>query len=216
MWQRAVHSYVISASLTEVSPVWASVSGYYSSHYSVRALAHLLGRFQLFKAGKIARIDLVEKKTVCVFDPKGANDREHKFYWRIVKQSVAFSTDPLFTINPSNIEPSDVAHRDRANYADHIGSFPIFRPLNEAQLRERTNRISQITFIAPPIPRAGKYPDLVNVQVMAYHRLIRIRSIMDEALGNKNRYWNGKRVPGWAQILSFQLAQQGGLSSLSN
>src|SRR6266852_6828124 len=36
MWLRAVHSFLISASLTNVSPTWAAVAGYYSSHYSVR------------------------------------------------------------------------------------------------------------------------------------------------------------------------------------
>src|SRR5579863_10259984 len=36
MWLRAVHSFVISTSLTEASPLWSSVAGYYSSHYSVR------------------------------------------------------------------------------------------------------------------------------------------------------------------------------------
>lgn len=49
MWHRSIHSFLISASLTKSSPIWASVSGYYSSHYSVRAFAHLLGHFQLFK-----------------------------------------------------------------------------------------------------------------------------------------------------------------------
>src|SRR6516162_3242045 len=41
MWLRGIHSFLISASLTEASPIWASVAGYYSSHYSVRAFAHL-------------------------------------------------------------------------------------------------------------------------------------------------------------------------------
>src|ERR1700689_2464917 len=40
IWMRAVHNFLVSASLTNVSPIWASVAGYYSSHYSVRALAH--------------------------------------------------------------------------------------------------------------------------------------------------------------------------------
>ena len=34
MWLRAVHSF-ISASLTGISDIWASVAGYYSSHYWV-------------------------------------------------------------------------------------------------------------------------------------------------------------------------------------
>src|SRR5258707_1288637 len=42
IWLRSVHSFLVSASLTETSPMWASVVGYYASHYSVRGLAHLL------------------------------------------------------------------------------------------------------------------------------------------------------------------------------
>ena len=34
-WMRAVHSFLISTALTDGSPIWASVTGYYSSHYSV-------------------------------------------------------------------------------------------------------------------------------------------------------------------------------------
>src|SRR5258708_15661734 len=34
MWMRAVHAFLVSSSLTDVSPVWASVAGYYSSHYA--------------------------------------------------------------------------------------------------------------------------------------------------------------------------------------
>src|ERR1700757_803400 len=41
MWLGAVHSLLISASLTNASPIWASVTGYYASHYAVRGLAHL-------------------------------------------------------------------------------------------------------------------------------------------------------------------------------
>ena len=37
MWLRAVHSFLISVSLTKASPIWSSVAGYYSSHYSIRA-----------------------------------------------------------------------------------------------------------------------------------------------------------------------------------
>ncbi len=48
IWLRSIHSFLVSASLTEASPIWSSVSGYYSSHYAVRGLAHLLGYFQLY------------------------------------------------------------------------------------------------------------------------------------------------------------------------
>ena len=49
MWLRGIHSFLISAASTRVSPVWASISGYYASHYTIRAFAHLLGYFQLYR-----------------------------------------------------------------------------------------------------------------------------------------------------------------------
>jgi hypothetical protein len=58
IWLRSVHSFLISASLTEISPIWSSVSGYYSSHYAVRGLAHLLGYFQLFRRKRLAKLSL--------------------------------------------------------------------------------------------------------------------------------------------------------------
>src|ERR1039458_6145004 len=58
-WMRSVHSFLVSAALTDVSPIWASVAGYYSSHYSVRAIAHVLGFFQLFTAKQTVQLELV-------------------------------------------------------------------------------------------------------------------------------------------------------------
>src|SRR5467141_2465107 len=111
MWMRAVHSFLISASLTSVSPIWASVAGYYSSHYSVRALAHLLGSFRLFTGKRLVRLQFRTGGHVCSFDPKAG--REHEIYWTIVKADQHFSTDPFFTQgNP------EVAHRDWAQYID--------------------------------------------------------------------------------------------------
>ncbi len=216
IWQRAVHSYLISASLTEASPLWASVSGYYSSHYSVRAMAHLLGCFHLYSKKKIARLKTGVQRHVCIFDKKSGDDREHKAYWKLVKESGPFKGDPLFTFNESNTEPSDVAHRDRANYADHIGSFPNFKPLNESNLKARLKQISQIKFDVPPIPKRSKYPDINAVQVVAYHRLVKFRTALDEVLATRNPFWNRHRNPTWAGVINFQLAEQGGISAFAN
>src|SRR2546426_2507216 len=160
IWMRGVHSFLISASLTNVSPIWASVAGYYSSHYAVRALAHLLGFFQLFTRKRIVHLELQGGRYVCSFDPKTAGDREHRVYWRIVKKDRHFAADPFFTENNSVIDESDVAHRDRANYADHLPQFPVFRPLDAIALKTRIDRISEIEFSSPPIPRVSRYPDI--------------------------------------------------------
>lgn len=206
MWQRAVHSFLISASLTGTSPLWAAVSGYYSSHYSIRALAHLLGYFQLFRAKSIVRLVVRGGRQTCEYEAKKGDDREHKFYWRTVKADPLFAADSLFTVNDPGIDVSDVAHRDRANYADHLTTFRQFRPLNLAELGSRIDFVSKIEFSTPPIPRVSKCPDVDNTQVIAYHRLIAFRRIVDEILGGRNRFWNVQRDPVWGKdMLNYQL-----------
>ena len=214
IWMRAVHSFLVSASLTDVSPIWASVAGYYSSHYSVRALAHLLGFFQLFDRKRIVRLELHGGRYVCHFEPKNAGDREHRVYWKIVKGDQHFVTDPFFTENKSSDDESDVAHRDRANYADHLPQFPVFRPLDAAALKYRVNRISELEFASPPIPRASRYPDLESVQIIAYHRIVRFRDLVDSVVDDGNRFWNVHRNPSWASnFIDFQLTEEQTLRS---
>ena len=201
MWMRAVHSFLISASLTSVSPIWASVAGYYSSHYSVRALAHLLGSFRLFTVRRLVRLQLQTGRYVCTFDPK--TGREHQIYWMIVKDDQHFRTDPFFTQgNP------EVAHRDWAQYTDHLPQFPPFKPLDKEALRVRIDRISDIAFDAPPIPQVDKYPDVESVQVIAYHRLVRFRAFVDAILGGDNAFWKVHRNPTWAiEFMDFQITE---------
>jgi hypothetical protein len=212
MWLRAVHSFLISTSLTDVSPIWASVSGYYSSHYSVRALAHLLGYFQLFGRKQIVRLELENGRYICTFDAKKASDREHRVYWRIVKRDRHFASDPYFTENcptPSSSDGCDVDHRDRASYADHLPQLPVFRPLDGIAIRERVGTIAQMEVSAPPIPSASRFPEVKSVQIVAYHRLIRFRSLVDTVIGDANRFWKVYREPAWARTyMNFELTQE--------
>ena len=61
---------------------------------------------------------------------------------------------------------------------------------------------------APPLPRISKFPDLEFVQVVAYHRLVTFRKLLDEVLGGKNRFWNVHRKPPFAiKFIDFQLAE---------
>lgn len=206
MWMRAVHSFLISASLTDVSPIWASVTGYYSSHYAVRGIAHLLGFFQLFKARRVVRLQWQGGRYVCSFTPKKTQDREHKLYWQVVKTDKHFASDPFFCSYNPGIDDSDVRHRDWANYADHLPQLPVFRPLNAEALKNRIDRISEIEFASPPIPRLTRYPDIASVQTIAYHRLVRFRELVDTVLGNGNRFWSVHRDPTWArEFMDFQL-----------
>ncbi len=217
IWMRAVHSFLVSASLTGASPIWASSCGYYSSHYSVRALAHLLGYFQLYKRKRIVRLELHGGKYVCWFDPKQIHDREHRFYWKIVKRDQHFAADPLFSDNNPEDDISDVGHRDRANYADHVGQLAKFRALDVETLKRRVQFISEIMFTSPPIPRRSHFPDVEAVQVVAYQRVVRFRQFLDAILGGSNRFWSFHRNPSWADgMIDFQLSEQGTLGSLYN
>jgi hypothetical protein len=220
MWLRAVHSFLISASLTKASPIWSAVSGYYASHYCVRALAHLLGHFQSFRVGKIAQLEFHDKRGKCSFRTKEARDREHKFYWKLVKGNPNFSADPLFR---NNVEETDsvlpeVKHRDLANYCDHLSSYlPKFIPLNEEILKNRIAIIESMYFDAPPSPQKSKFPDVESVQILAYHRIVRFRDVVNEVLGDSNRFWKVHRNPAWtAGFTNFQLAEQGGIGSISS
>jgi hypothetical protein len=218
-WLRSVHTFLISSSLTVASPMWAIVTGYYSSHYAVRALAHLLGYFLLFGRKRCVRIQLDGGRFTCSFDAKGASNREHKVYWAWVKHDTHFAFDPWFTLNPpineanlpkSRLNPapqlSDIAHRDRANYIDHLGPYLHFRPLNEIQLRDRAHMIASMEFKEPPIPELGRFPDVESVQIVAYYRLVKYRRFLDLLIGTKNRFWSVHRNPAFAdRIISFQI-----------
>lgn len=205
-WLRAIHSFLVSASLTKVSPIWASVSGYYSSHYTVRSIAHLLGYFQLFKQHKTVHLEIDGGHFTCTFGSKAKYDHEHYFYWKVVKDNPLFAGDAFFTLNKG--DDSDVAHRNKANYADHLSQFPVFQPPNADEVRIRIERISEIEFKAPPIPLADRYPDVQSVQIIAYHRIVRFRDLVDAVVTN-NRFWKVHRDPPWArEFMDFQLTEE--------
>jgi len=213
IWLRAVHSFLVSASLTKASPIWASVSGYYSSHYSVRAFAHLLGYFLLFRERKVVRWSLDNGHHVCSFTSRGAGDREHKLYWNWVKRDEHFETDPMFSEYNPSADASDVRHRDRANYSDHLFPYPTFHVLSRKELRERIQLISKIEFQDPPIPDVSRFIDLESVQIVAYHRMVKYRQFLDQALGGGNRFWKVHRNPSFARgVINFQLTEPRGLA----
>jgi hypothetical protein len=206
IWLRAVHSFLVSASLTKTSPVWASVSGYYSSHYSVRAFAHLLGYFLLYTRKRVVRWSLIEGHHICSFSPRGGGEREHKVYWNWVKRDEHFKADPMFREYAPMADISDVRHRDRASYADHLFPYPNFYLSNEQEVRNRIQQISRIEFLVPPVPDIDRFMDIESVQIVAYHRLVRYRQFLDEALGGESRFWNVHRSPTFASgQINFQL-----------
>ena len=196
MWLRSVHSFLISVSLTESSPIWASVAGYYSSHYSVRAFAHLFGVFQLHRKKRIVRLDKEQNSLVFRIEKK-RHEREHTFYWKFVSEHPQLASDPLFYQNQEDQPASDGAHRNKANYSDHVDRFPVFQPLDARYLWDRVDRISNIDMSAVQVPRADRFPDIDNVQIVAYYRLAKFRQLLDEALSGGNRFWKVQRNPSW-------------------
>lgn len=207
MWLRGVHSFLISSALTNVSDIWASVSGYYSSHYTMRALAHLLGYYHLRKNRMTINLEPSVNGFTCKYsDSKGEESREHIFYWKKVKEHHRFISNELFTLNYDDGDVSDAGHRNFANYIDHINNFKIFSPLSLVVLKKRIEHLSKIQLTAYPIPDRSKYCDIESVQIVAYHRLVFYRNLVDEALGNSNRFWSVYRNPNWcSDIIKFQL-----------
>ncbi|HUU44103.1 MAG TPA: hypothetical protein VM118_00085, partial [Acidobacteriota bacterium] len=155
---------------------------------------------------RILRVELAGGRYVCHIIRKKAGDREHKFYWRKVKCHPEFERDPFFTKNEEGQARSDSSHRARANYSDHVNRFPKFRALDEAYLRERVQRIASIEVSDAPIPRTDSFPDTENVQLVAYHRMVRYRNYLDEILGTSNSFWKVHRNPSWCpDFLDFQI-----------
>ncbi len=206
IWHRAIHSFVISTLLSNASPVWASVCGYYASHYSVRGVGHLLGFFQLHRKRRIVEL-LPDGTTFAArIVRKDANTREHKFYWKIVKQHPIFASDPFFVFNNDQDPVSDGAHRNFANYLDHVDQFPNVVLLQWDQLQNRVQHVAAVELSAVPIPDARRFPDLDSVQLIAYHRIVRFRSFLDELLGDSSRFWRVHRNPSWSRnLLDFQV-----------
>lgn len=217
MWHRALHSYILSAGLASTSPIWSSVAGYYASHYVVRGYAHLLGRYVLYRKKKVASLCLDQGQFYCRLDGKGAEEREHKSYWKFVKTSAEFGSDPFLNVDNCASPVSDQAHRTKANYFDHVGSFLKFRALTQEATVERIERISGISLSAIPVPDADDYPDLESVQIMAYHRIVRFRKYLDDLLGDRNNFWNTHRRPQWCQdIIDFQITEAKLLSEVAS
>ncbi|MGA2714012.1 MAG: hypothetical protein ABSG41_12970 [Bryobacteraceae bacterium] len=206
VWLRAVHSFLVSASLTEASPIWSSVAGYYSSHYSIRAFAHLFGLFHLYKQRRLIQLAPQGKGWVFQIDKKNGGDREHKLYWKYLHQHAELANDPFFYFNRDDVPESDGSHRNRANYADHIDRFPIFRTLDSEYLARRIQKIAEIDLSDVPIPNADRFPDIESVQIIAYHRIVKFRQLLDEAVGPTHRFWKVQRTPSWTpRTLTFEV-----------
>lgn len=215
MWLKAVHSFLISTSVMKASPVWSAVSGYYSSHYVMRAFSHLFGHFILQRDKRVAEMTL-NQAYYC--DVKKKKDLvEHQYYWQLPHGEFGTDGNALFSRNlrpRDDSDKSDGFHRVYANYFDHVDRFKEFTPLDEAFLRARVEQVSELVTDSPTVPDNDKFPDLNAVHVIAYARIVRFRMYMDDAVDPTNRYWSFYRKPSWfLKYMDFQLPESSTLSS---
>jgi hypothetical protein len=209
MWHRAIHSFLCSVALTKSSPLWASVSGYYSSHFVMRAFAHSMGIFKSFSQKKVIQVTIENGQFVCTPLIWNGNGGEHPFYWKAVKGHPNLLNNDLFRENSERDIKSDSSHRTFANYIDHFNSFvPLdFPPMND--VADNVERISRIRLHSVTSPSRDNFPDLQNVQILAFQRIIAFQDFLDDKVP-KNRFWKAHRRPSWCKnVMLYQVEEQG-------
>jgi hypothetical protein len=218
MWLRAVHSFLISNSMMKASPIWSSVAGYYSSHYVMRAFSHILGHFLLQRDHLTVQVKLDNGGYACV--SKKNSPSEHQYYWGLPKSELGSSGSVLFSANQPmkdfKSDGTDGSHRVFANYFDHVNSFTNFETVNEDYLKVRIEHLSELVTDSPALPDHKKYPDLDSVHVIAYARIVKFRTCMDNVVGPKHKYWAYFRDPSWfMKYMDFQVLGGSAASTLS-
>lgn len=204
MWQRAVHSFLWSVALKDYSKLWSSVTGYYASHFVMRAFAHAFGFFKSFSGKKVAQLAMGgDHFVLSLLDEKDRG--EHIFYWKVVKRHPEFEHNPLFRLNNVGDRTSDCSHRNFANYTDHIGNFVTLGFPKTERLVDSISKISHIRRFSITEVYRDDYPDLDNVQILAYQRIVTFRDFLDNHVSD-NRFWKAHREPSWCKgIMSFEL-----------
>ncbi|MEN3331105.1 MAG: hypothetical protein V7641_470 [Blastocatellia bacterium] len=208
MWHRAIHSFLWSVALAETSPLWASVSGYYASHFVMRAFSYSLGIYKSFLKKKTCQVVMNKGQFVLSILAK-SNDGEHAFYWKAIKGHPKFVSDDLFRENSERNEKSDSAHRTFANYTDHVDSFTPIKPPSLEKVKENVEKISRIRRHSVTEPSRDDYPDLQNVQILAFQRIVAFHDFLDERIPT-NRFWRMHRRPSWCKnIMLYQVEDPG-------
>jgi hypothetical protein len=181
---------------TKSSHLWASVSGYYASHFVMRAFAHSMGLFKSFRTGKTVQVTFENGHPVCTqIETKG----EHPFYWKAVKGHSSLISNPLFRENSERDPNSDSSHRTFANYTDHLDSFvPLAFPSTD-EIAMTVERISRIRLHSITEPSRENYPDLQNVQILAFQRIVAFHDFLEDRVPT-NRFWRAHRRPQWCKI----------------
>lgn len=207
MWHRAIHSFLWSVALTESSHLWSSVSGYYASHFVMRAFAHSMGIFKSFTLKKTIQVVIQDRQFVCMLpDAPGG---EHAFYWKAVKGHAKFALNPLFRENNERDMNSESAHRTFANYTDHLDNFSPLKFPGLETVATNVGQISRIRLGSVAPPSRDDYPDLRNVQILAFQRIVAFHDFLEERVP-QNRFWRAHRSPNWCKdVMVFQVENQG-------
>ena len=205
MWHRAIHSLLWSLALTERSPLWSSVLGYYASHFVMRAFAHAMGIFRSFSQRKVIQVVVQNGQFICTF--LESREGEHAFYWKAVRGHPKLITNPLFRENSERNPKSDSAHRNFANYTDHVDAFlPLQFPTLKT-VAESIEKISRIRLHSITEPSREDYPDLQNVQILGFQRVVAFHDFLDERV-LQNRFWRAHRRPSWCNtLMSYQIEE---------
>lgn len=209
MWHRAIHSFLWSVALTTASPLWASVCGYYASHFIMRAYAHSLGFFKSFAKSEIVQVTMVGPNFVCSRLDVGSKQRgEHSFYWKVVKKYPDYLGNNLFRENSERDPSSESAHRTFANYTDHLSSFRGIDNFAIDKVAQQVDKISRIRRDSVVPPTREAFPDLQNVQIIAFQRIVEFQDFLDSRVG-ANRFWNAHRRPAWCRNqMIYQVEEQ--------
>ncbi len=205
MWHRSVHSFLWSVALTDSSPIWASITGYYASHFVMRAFAHAFGFFNSFTRKKALQIVISHGCFVCSVLPE-RDKGEHSFYWRVVKYHPEFQSNPLFskTIYEGN-RTSDCFQRNFVNYTDHMDNFVSYACPKGEQIATAIDKIAHYHRFLVTTPCDGSSPHLPSIQILAYQRIVTFREYLDSHVFS-NRFWKTHRSPTWCRdLITFQL-----------
>lgn len=204
IWQRSAHSLIVATALKEFSVIWACIAGYYSSHYAMRAYAHLFGYFALYYRRKLfLEISPYAGRFQCtrVTPLHNTAQKEHRFYWTMLKALPGFERDPLFTHNDDRIASSDAGHRGFASYADHLNRFGAYAALERERVKLSLGDLARTALDGEAnisIPNRENYPQLSTVLTVAYLRVYRFREYLDGLLlPQGSRYWERHRNPPW-------------------
>lgn len=176
----------------------------------MRAFAYSMGILKSFLQKEIIQISEENGEFVCTPLVWGKNGRgEHAFYWKAIKNHPNFIDNDLFRENSERDFQSESSHRTYANYIDHIDSFvPLELPATVSVANE-VERISRIRLHSVTTPTRNDYPDLQNVQILAFQRIIAFQDFLDDKVAN-NRFWRAHRRPSWCQnVMLFQVEEQG-------